>query len=71
MEMGGLDSEQRRALVNTAMQLWVLYKKLGNFLTSWVTMNFSKRTLLHVVSTDLRSYLASNEMRGRVRTIIK
>jgi len=34
-------------------------------------MNFSKRTLLHVVSTDLRSYLASNEMRGRVRTIIK
>jgi len=44
-----LHSYQSRALLNTVMNLWVLWK-VGNFWTSWATVSFWRRTLLHVVS---------------------
>jgi hypothetical protein len=34
------------ALVNTVMSLWVP-QKVRNFLMSWVTISFSRRTLLN------------------------
>jgi len=40
--------DQRRRLVNTVTNLWVPYK-VGNFLTSWVTIRFSRRALLQGV----------------------
>jgi hypothetical protein len=46
--------------VNTVMNIWVPWK-VGNFLTSWVTISFSRMTLLHGVhymtySKDLQYY---------------
>jgi hypothetical protein len=43
------DSEKWQILENTVMNLWVP-QKVGNFLTSSVTIIFSSRTLHHVVS---------------------
>jgi hypothetical protein len=43
------DRDQRRAVVNTVMNLRVPWKA-GSFLISWVTVSFSIRTLLHGVS---------------------
>jgi hypothetical protein len=43
------DRDQRRAFLKTVMNLWVPYKA-GNFLTSWVTISFWRRTLLRGVS---------------------
>jgi hypothetical protein len=40
-----LDSDQWRAVVNTAINLRVQLKA-GNFLTSLITVSFSRRTLL-------------------------
>jgi len=42
------DRDQWRSLVNTVMNLQVTYKA-GNFLTIWVAVIFSRRTLLHRV----------------------
>jgi hypothetical protein len=42
------DRNQWRALVNTAMNLWVLWRA-EIFLTSWATVSFSGKTLLHGV----------------------
>jgi hypothetical protein len=40
------DGDQRQDLVNMAMNLHIVYK-VGNFLTSLLTVSFSTRTLLH------------------------
>jgi hypothetical protein len=42
------DRDRWRALVNTVMNL-LLSQNTGNFLTSWGTISFSIRTLLHEV----------------------
>ena len=42
------DKDRWRALVNTVMN-WVS-QNMGNFLTSWEPVSFSRRTLLHEVS---------------------
>jgi hypothetical protein len=44
------DKDQWLDLVNTVMNLRVLYKA-GNFLTSWVTVSLSRSTLLHGVKS--------------------
>jgi hypothetical protein len=44
------------AVVNTVMNLWVPWKA-GNFLTSWVTVNFSRSTLPLGVSWLVRRIL--------------
>jgi hypothetical protein len=41
--------DQWRTVVNTVMNLRVP-QRAGNFLTSWVTISFSRRTLIHGVS---------------------
>jgi hypothetical protein len=43
------DRDQWRVVVKTVMNLRIPYKA-GNFLTSWVTISFTRRTLLHGVS---------------------
>ena len=43
------DMDRLRAVVNAVMNLWVPYN-VGNFLTSWETVSFSRRILLHGVS---------------------
>jgi hypothetical protein len=43
------DRDQWHVFVNKVMDPWVPWKA-GNFLTSWVTISFSKRTLLHAAS---------------------
>jgi hypothetical protein len=43
------DRDQWGAVVNTVMNIWVP-RKAGNFLTSLVTISFSRRTLLRRVS---------------------
>jgi len=42
------DRDQWWVFVNTEMNLWAP-QKAGNFLTRWVTINFSRMTLLHGV----------------------
>jgi hypothetical protein len=42
------DRDQRRTVVNKIMNLWVSLKA-ESFLTSCVTVSFSRRTLLHGV----------------------
>jgi hypothetical protein len=44
------DRDRWRALVYAVMNLWVSYNP-GNFLTSWKPVSFSRRTLLHGVSS--------------------
>jgi hypothetical protein len=41
-----LDSDQRRALLNTVMNLW-FPKNAGNFLSGFAIGNFSRRAQLH------------------------
>jgi hypothetical protein len=43
------DRDQCTTFVNTVMKFRVPYK-VGNFLTSWATVGFSRRSLLHGVS---------------------
>jgi len=43
------DMDRLRAVVNAVMNLRVPYNA-GNFLTSWKTVSFSRRILLHGVS---------------------
>jgi hypothetical protein len=43
------DTDQWRALLNTAMNLWVPYIA-GKFLTSYTTGDFSRGAQLHEVS---------------------
>jgi len=43
------DRDQFRDLVNKILKLWVPYKT-GNFLTSWATISFSRRTPVHEVN---------------------
>jgi hypothetical protein len=45
----GQDRDYWWALVNTVMNFLFL-KRAGNFLTRWLTVSFSRRTLLHEVS---------------------
>jgi len=57
-----LDRDQWWALVHTVMKLRIPYKA-GNFWTSWVTVGFSRRTLLHGVNysyVELSRYRESN-----------
>jgi hypothetical protein len=46
--------------VNTVMNLWIT-QKVGNFLTSWVTISFSRRTLLHGVTQISQSLWRTTE----------
>jgi hypothetical protein len=43
------DRDQWRVLMQTLMDLIVSYK-MGNLFSSWATISFSERALLHVVS---------------------
>ena len=43
------DRDRWQALVNAVMNLWVTLN-VGNFVTSWKLVSFSRRTLLHAVS---------------------
>jgi len=43
------DRDGWKALVNVVMNLWVTYNA-RSFLTSWGTVSFSRRILLHAVS---------------------
>jgi hypothetical protein len=43
------DRNQLQAFLNTVMNPDIPWK-VGSFLTSWVPTNFSRRTLIHVVS---------------------
>jgi hypothetical protein len=58
------DRDQWRALVNTITNLRVP-KKAGNFLTSWVTVSFS-RTVLHAVSFWLKEFLYKDDKHNGV-----
>jgi hypothetical protein len=49
------DRDQWRTLMNTVMKFRVSLKK-GNFLTSLVTVSFSRRTLLRGISYIIRSF---------------
>jgi len=44
------DRDQWQALVKIVVNFRVTYKA-GTFLTSWVTISFSRRTVLHGVSS--------------------
>jgi hypothetical protein len=58
------DIVQWRALVNTVKNIWVLWN-MGDFLTSWVTISFSRRALLHGVSSLYR-YRSCSKMKMTV-----
>jgi hypothetical protein len=49
------DRDRERAAVNTVMSPLVLWN-VGNFLTSWGTVSFSRRTVLHSVNWKNVSY---------------
>jgi hypothetical protein len=50
--------DQWQAVVNTVMNLRVL-QKAENFVTSWVTISFSRRILLHRVSYNILKPMAT------------
>jgi hypothetical protein len=49
-----------RALVNMVMNLWVPWK-VRNFLTTWVAIYFSRRTMLHEVSYHTKEFRLSTD----------
>jgi hypothetical protein len=56
-----VDCFQLGAFVNTVMNLRV-QQKAGNVLTSWVTIRFSRRTVLHGVL--FKMYIDADDVRG-------
>jgi hypothetical protein len=50
------DRVQHMTPANMAMIVWVP-QKVGNFLTSWVTISFLRRTLVQEVSQSVSDYI--------------
>jgi hypothetical protein len=55
--------DERRALVITIMNLLVPYKA-GNFLTRYVTIRFTRRTLLHGVRQSVNNNNVGSNMQA-------
>jgi hypothetical protein len=62
------DREERWVVVHTVMNLQVP-QKVGNSLTSWVTISFSRRTLLHVVLSLVSCLVIYNSWDVHVSTV--
>jgi hypothetical protein len=49
LDLSGSEEGPWRAVVITVMNFWVPLKVV-NFFNTWATINFSRRTLLHVIN---------------------